>query len=93
MTLEFYETHLSMDWDTARFYCFALNIDGKIGWRLPTKEEFSQYNSKVSSIQWYWSAEESGHQFAKSLYPYPDLIEDDTDLKTIKWSVIAVRNV
>ena len=28
-----------LDWYEAKLYCFSLNIDGKVGWRLPTKEE------------------------------------------------------
>ena len=26
-------------YDEAKLYCFSLSIDGKVGWRLPTKEE------------------------------------------------------
>jgi hypothetical protein len=29
-----------MTYDDAVLYCFLLNINGKIGWRLPTIEEF-----------------------------------------------------
>lgn len=28
-----------LNWYDARLYCFALNINGKTGWRLPTEEE------------------------------------------------------
>lgn len=92
MTLEFYETKLSIDWDTAKFYCFALNVDGRIGWRLPTEAEFREFRS-FTGIHWYWSSEERGDRHAKSLYPFPDLVERGTDLKSCKWSVLAVRDV
>jgi hypothetical protein len=36
-----------MTYDEARMYCFSLNIDGKIGWRLPTSNEYMQ-NSKIT---------------------------------------------
>lgn len=26
-------------YDEAKLYCFSLSIDGKVGWRLPTREE------------------------------------------------------
>ena len=32
-------TEIQTNWDDARLYCFALRIDGKTGWRLPTKKE------------------------------------------------------
>lgn len=33
---------IATNYDDARLYCFALNIDGKTGWRLPTKDELNQ---------------------------------------------------
>ena len=30
----------------ARFYCFTLNVDGKIGWRLPTRHELNKLLGK-----------------------------------------------
>ncbi len=29
----------SLTWDEAKLYCFSLNINGSIGWRLPTINE------------------------------------------------------
>ena len=26
-------------YDEAKLFCFSLNVDGKVGWRLPTKDE------------------------------------------------------
>ena len=33
-------SEFKMTYDEAVMYCFSLNINGKIGWRLPTIEEF-----------------------------------------------------
>lgn len=41
------ETEIQANWDDAKLYCSSLNIDGKKGWRLPTKEELNTiYNSE-----------------------------------------------
>lgn len=37
-----YQTRLN--WDDARVYCFSMNIDGSIGWRLPTIDEITALN-------------------------------------------------
>jgi hypothetical protein len=40
-----------MSADEAIMYCFSLTINGKIGWRLPTKEEY--YNEyKIPMLCW-----------------------------------------
>lgn len=53
-------TVIQANWDNAKLYCFSLNIDGKPGWRLPTKEELNEiYNSENDFEQgWYWSSTE-----------------------------------
>ena len=39
----------------AKLYCFSLNIDDKIGWRLPTKDEY--YNEwKIPMLCWNQSS-------------------------------------
>jgi hypothetical protein len=57
-------TEVRLTWEEARMYCFSLNIDGKTGWRLPTKEELdSIYHSEndfVSTNDWS-STENSGY--------------------------------
>ena len=49
------ETEILANWDDARLYCFSLNIGGKTGWRLPTKDELSEIyqsdNDFISSEQ------------------------------------------
>ena len=51
-------TEIQANWYDARLYCFFLNIDGKTGWRLPTKEELNQiYQSKNDFFNtYYWSS-------------------------------------
>jgi len=53
-------TEIKANWDDARLYCFALNIDGKTGWRLPTKEELNEIYESVNDFEkaWYWSSTE-----------------------------------
>jgi hypothetical protein len=45
--------------DEARMYCFSLKVDGKVGWRLPTKYELIKIYNKVShdfEKDWYLSS-------------------------------------
>ena len=54
------ETEIQANWDDARLYCFALNIDGKTGWRLPTLEELYYVRENLDSNfghYYYWSSE------------------------------------
>ena len=54
------ETEIQANWDDAKLYCFSLNIDGKTGWRLPTKEELNQIYQSENDFEnnWYWSSTE-----------------------------------
>jgi hypothetical protein len=50
--------------DEARMYCFSLNVDGKVGWRLPTKYELIKIYNKVShdfEKDWYTSCTGYSH--------------------------------
>ena len=51
-------TEMQANWEDARLYCFALNVDGKTGWRLPTKEELIEiYQSENDFCDGsYWSS-------------------------------------
>ena len=61
-------TEIQANWDDARLYCFSLNIDGKVGWRLPTKEELNEiYESENDfEVRWYWSSTEYNGSIAWS---------------------------
>lgn len=54
-------TEVRLNWDDSRLFCFSLNIDGKTGWRLPTKEELNEiYNSENDfEKRVYWSSTET----------------------------------
>jgi hypothetical protein len=53
-------TEIKATWDEARMYCFSIIIDGKVGWRLPTKDELNEiYESENDfTLYWYWSSSE-----------------------------------
>jgi hypothetical protein len=47
------EYHKKLTWNESILYCFSLNIDGKIGWRIPSYSECRDSNNKpVLSIGW-----------------------------------------
>ena len=54
-------TEIRLKWDDAKLYCFSLDIDGKTGWRLPTKEELNEIYESVNDFvhgDYYWSSTE-----------------------------------
>lgn len=55
------ETEIYTDsYHNAKLYCFSLNINGKVGWRLPTSDELKELskNSESSHWAWYWSSDD-----------------------------------
>lgn len=54
------ETEIQANWDDAKLYCFALRINGKTGWRLPTFEELNEiFDTNHDFEKWgYWSSTE-----------------------------------
>ena len=54
-------TEIRLNWFDARLYCFSLNIDGKTGWRLPTKYELNQIYESENDFRntFYWSSTEN----------------------------------
>ena len=69
MTIEFEPNNNPkvLNYDDAKLYCFALTIDGKTGWRLPTIDELRKiYTEKNVYRTYYWSStssiEHAGYQ-------------------------------
>ena len=62
------ETEIQASWNDAKLYCFSLNIDGKVGWRLPTKDELNQIYESENDFrkewEWYWSSTELDGSYA-----------------------------
>ena len=54
------QTEIKATWDEAKLYCMFLDIDGKKGWRLPTKEELNEIYESDNDFQksYYWSSTE-----------------------------------
>jgi hypothetical protein len=54
-------TEIQAKWNDAKLYCFSLTIDGKIGWRLPTRKELKQIFAIQNDceIRFYWSGDEN----------------------------------
>jgi hypothetical protein len=56
------EYEIKASWYEARMYCFALNIDGKVGWRLPTKEELDEiYESENDFRKTFYMSSTEGN--------------------------------
>jgi hypothetical protein len=53
-------SEIKATWDEASLYCFALEIDGKVGWRLPSNAELELMHTTDNDfvVSWYWSATE-----------------------------------
>jgi hypothetical protein len=48
----------SLSKQNTKLYCFSLNIDGKIGWRLPTYREI-EYDKTGKLLGACWAAEDA----------------------------------
>lgn len=61
-------TEIQANWNDARLYCFALYVDGKTGWRLPSKEELKEIYESQNDFEtrWYWSGTDHSDNYAWS---------------------------
>jgi len=73
------EYHRLLTMHESILYCFSLNIDGKIGWRLPTQKECHVSISKPV-LAMGWVQEDK-----------PSLM--DSELDTVKYFCYPVRDV
>jgi formylglycine-generating enzyme required for sulfatase activity len=63
-------TEIQATWYNAQMYCLFLNVNGKTGWRLPTKEEldYIYYSKNDFVVSYYWSSTELNGTNAWSQY-------------------------
>lgn len=68
-------TESRFTYNDAILYCFSLNIDGKIGWRLPTAEELyeiytttTEPNNDVKHMILAWSSTAADNPLHPNLY-------------------------
>ena len=87
-------TEIEANWNDATFYCFALNIDGKSGWRLPTSDELNWiWESANDFVEWYyWSSTEynSNHVCGQS---FDSGRQNNTNKNCVGVFVRAVRDL
>lgn len=70
-----------LTYDEAMLYCFTLEIDGKIGWRMPTHYEYNAFRCSltgVSVVKYFcWFVDRVGGLTpARRVYPVRDLKYD-----------------
>lgn len=62
-----------LDWYEAKLYCFSLNIDGKVGWRLPTIDEIIEEDwglCKDDFSVWVWTSDPVNNVSNSQRYAY-----------------------
>lgn len=67
-----------LDWYEAKLYCFSLNIDGKIGWRLPSRKELDYIYSRDNDF-----STETVEKYA-ACYASSDTCEHGTYFKSFR---------
>ena len=68
-----YEYIKRMSFEDSKLYCFSLNIDGKIGWRLPTYVEYIN----IDGLGGWYDDDEWKHKVDKYyVTPVRDLKDD-----------------
>lgn len=56
------ETEVVTNWNAAKLYCFALTVNNKTGWRLPTVTELAEIAKIENDFEhgrYYWSSTEN----------------------------------
>jgi hypothetical protein len=70
---------INLTYDEAVLYCFSLEIDGKIGWRIPTYAEFNDFRCYLSGVTpgnhccWY-KDEHVGESIKRRVYPIRNIL-------------------
>ena len=62
-----------LPYNEAVMYCFSLNIDGKVGWRLPTRTEFL---TRSDIFGWWYSHDAITRTNRGIVIPVRDLKDD-----------------
>jgi hypothetical protein len=94
-------TEIRANWYDARLYCFALNIDGKTGWRLPNKEELDEiYQSENDSENdfeigwdWYWSSTEYNDDLVVWIQYFYNGLQNNGKKNSRSGYVRAIRDI
>ena len=86
----------ALPFEDARLYCFSLNIDGKTGWRLPSKEELVRIwsTNELDNYTLYWAQDEADH-YRDRMAPcvYNDGITHGYIYKTERVGTLPVRDL
>ena len=70
-----YEAELT--WNEAIFYCFSLNIEGDVGWRLPTYDEIRIIVGYTNTWKyWYGEVRDDSETKKYRVIPVRDLKDD-----------------
>jgi hypothetical protein len=86
---------VKMPQNTAKMYCFSLNIDGKVGWREPTTNELHKITKSIDYEEWAsnrgcWSAD--GYTILRDCWSLPWPLINDYELNTPRL-VVPVRTL
>jgi hypothetical protein len=89
------EYQVKMPQNTAKMYCFSLNIDGKVGWREPTTDELFAISKSIEYDKWVSSAGSwcsDGWANIRDRWALPWSLVADYELDAKRW-VVPVRTL